>query len=385
VSRRFLQALGFLALLALAVGSIAALIVVKSRVNVTIAAEDSAARGPDPVALLAEDVATLQADVSSLNQALAEGLQAVHDGLDGAATSRDEAMRAQLDALRKELETLRSATAAEEQRAASISSSLGRLEAQLAAAAPANVVEPDAGSGIQTALDSQALASDPLPEPAASPAPELDPIPTESSPKPAPKSFLAFQLPSQAFAFDRAQRLEVVPSLSRVGFDAKSTLHDFSGATTSVTGELQACLARPSNLCRGSISVEAAALDTGEARRDEEMRKDLAASEHPQIHFEWTAFELVEVDAKAMTVRGTARGRMSVRGVERDFAMPVRVAVDKSRRVAIDGEAPLDLKDFDVPVPSKLGVISMESEVKVWIALRLRAVGPATEEKAGAN
>jgi polyisoprenoid-binding protein YceI len=385
VSRRFLQAFGFLALLALAVGSIAALIAVKGRVNVTIAAEESAARGPDPVALLAEDVATLQADVSSLGQALADGLQAVHDGLDEAAARRDEALRAQLDAVRKDLETLRSATAAEEQRAAAISSSLGRLEAQLAVAAPASVVEPDAESGIQTALDSLALASDPLPEPAANQAPELDPIPTEHPPKPATKSFLAFQLPSQAFAFDRAQRLEVVPSLSRVGFDAKSTLHDFSGATTSVTGELQACLARPSDLCRGSISVEAAALDTGEAGRDEEMRKDLAASEHPQIRFEWTAFDLVEVDAKAMTVRGTARGRMSVRGVEREFEMPVRVAVDKSRRVAIDGEAALDLKDFDVPVPSKLGVISMESKVKVWIALRLRAVGAATEEKTGAN
>jgi hypothetical protein len=84
-----------------------------------------------------------------------------------------------------------------------------------------------------------------------------------------------------------------------------------------------------------------------------------------------------------MTVRGTARGRMSVRGVTRDFSMPVRVSVDASRRVSIEGQASLDLRDYEVPVPSKLGVISMESEVQVWIALRLRAVGPADGDEHG--
>jgi polyisoprenoid-binding protein YceI len=389
VSRRFLQAFGFLALLALAAGSlaalIAALIAVKRRVNVTIAAEDSALRGPDPVALLAEDVATLQADVSALGQALADGLRAVHDGLDEAAARRDVAVRVQLDALRQGLDALRASSVGADQRALAIHSSLERLEARLAASAPADVVDLDTASGTQTPLELQVEPSDPVPEPGADAAPAPDPAATEAPPKPATKSFLAFQLPSQAFAFDRAQRLEVVPSLSRVGFDAKSTLHDFSGATTSVKGELQACLARPSELCRGSVVVEAAALDTGEAARDEEMRKHLEATDQPQIRFEWTAFEPEVVDAQAMTLRGTARGRMSVRGVERDFAMPVRVSVDKSRRVAIDGEASLDLEDFGVPVPSKLGVISMQSEVKVWIALRLRAVGPATEETSGAR
>jgi polyisoprenoid-binding protein YceI len=376
VNRRFLQVLGFLALVALVLGSLAALIAVRSRLEITIAgANDAGARGPDPVVLLEEGLSTLQSDVRALGQ----GLQAVHDGLDEAAAQRDAALRAELQSLHLELQALRAVSDGVQQSALAIRAGLDRPEDQVAGSSASEVPGLDAGSGLQMQFPERSgvLGAPSAPEPSAEVSRASPTAPQTKAPA---HSFLAFQLPSRAFAFDRAQRLEVLPSLSRVGFDAKSTLHDFSGATSAVKGHLQTCLAEPSRLCRGTLIVEASALDTGEAGRDEAMREHLAASDHPQIRFEWTAFEAEAVDAQAMTVRGTARGRMSVRGVERDFAMPVRVAVDESRRVAIDGEAPLDLEDFGVPVPSKLGVISMQSEVTVWIALRLRAIGPATEE-----
>jgi hypothetical protein len=52
--------------------------------------------------------------------------------------------------------------------------------------------------------------------------------------------------------------------------------------------------------------------------------------------------------------------------------MPVRLAVDASRRLVIEGEMALRLTDHGIEVPSKLGLISMQDEVKVWIALRAR-------------
>jgi hypothetical protein len=58
--------------------------------------------------------------------------------------------------------------------------------------------------------------------------------------------------------------------------------------------------------------------------------------------------------------------------VERALAMPVRASVDASRRLLLEGQVALSLRDYGVPVPSKLGVISMEPEVVVWIALRAR-------------
>jgi polyisoprenoid-binding protein YceI len=377
VNRRFLQALGLLALLALTFGSLAALFAVREKLEVTIARAQPAARGPDPIDLLRGDVAALQADVLALSEALGQGLQAVHDGLDESAALRDQATRSELSALQRELALVREAAErAERASVVRLEPSLHVLE-ELTAAESANVPDRAAESEVQAppeaALDPTSVAST---EEAGDAAVEQ---PAEA------KRFLAFRLPSQAFAFDRAQRFEILPALSRVGFDAQSTLHDFSGATQAVQGELQACLARPDQLCRGSIEAQAGALDTGEPARDAALREHLITSDHPQLRFQWTIFEAEAVDPKAMTVRGTARGRMSVRGVERDFSMPVRVAVDASKRVSIDGEAPLDLEDFHVPVPNKLGVISMQREVKVWIALRMRVAGTVAQEGTGAH
>jgi len=387
VNQRFLQVLGLLALVALVLGSLGALAAVRTKLSITIAeGEAGDARGPDPVALLVEDVAALREDVVALSEGLGQGLTGVHDALEQASTQRHAALAAEVAALRRDLARLEGTTAGNEERGRRLAEGLARVEGHLAGLAGGAVVqEPDGASGDWT---------DPLPGVADGARPEGTPVdaepeppvpadPAPVAPEPAGRSFLSFSLPSQAFAFDRPQRLEVQGSLSRVGFDAKSTLHDFSGVTSSVEGTLETCLARPGELCRGTLSVQASALDTGDEARDEAMLEHLAAQQHPQIAFEWSAFEAEAVDAEAMTVRGTARGRMSVRGVTRDFAMPVTVSVDKSRRVAIEGEAPLDLRDYEVPVPNKLGVISMESEVRVWIALRLRAVGPVVEEREG--
>ena len=48
-----------------------------------------------------------------------------------------------------------------------------------------------------------------------------------------------------------------------------------------------------------------------------------------------------------------------------------------------EGELRLKLSDFGIEPPSKLGVISMQDEVLVWVSLRARPVGPAQVEAAG--
>jgi hypothetical protein len=49
--------------------------------------------------------------------------------------------------------------------------------------------------------------------------------------------------------------------------------------------------------------------------------------------------------------------------------------VDDSKRVIVEGEMPLKLSDYGVPVPSQLGLINMQDEVKIWVALQARALG----------
>ena len=62
---------------------------------------------------------------------------------------------------------------------------------------------------------------------------------------------------------------------------------------------------------------------------------------------------------------------------------PVTATVDASKRVTIQGQAPLALAEFGVEVPSKLGLIAMEKEVTIWIALAARPLGLAEGAEVG--
>ncbi|MCI0589210.1 MAG: YceI family protein [Planctomycetes bacterium] len=326
MTSRILRIVGLVTLAAVGAASVAAVALLRDRVAITIArAPSSGARGPDPLALLAEDLRESREEFRAFAEGTAERLDAL-----GALLERECA--AERDALREEIAALRVAVA----------------------------TPPLEGSP----RESHAVS------------PETRPS------APASRRFLSFRLPSGGFDFDRPSRFLVVESLSRVGFDAKSTLHDFSGATTGVRGEFSSRLSHPSEVAHGEIVVDAAALQTGLDARDEEMRALLDVGAHPTLRFEWTAFDTDAVDAAARTVRGTAKGRLSIRGIAREIALPVRISVDESRRIAVEGEAEIRLTDFGIPVPSKLGMIAMQDRVKIWVALRARCAGPAGETAA---
>ncbi|MCK6446540.1 MAG: YceI family protein [Planctomycetes bacterium] len=400
---KFFKWLGVAAVLGVGALAVAALVLVPPRVNVVMG-EPEAARGPDPVSAVAADVAGLREDLRALAGGLENGFGGVADVLDGLAT--DDAKRAvevreltsRVEDLQRELVAVRTELAASRVELSNAIAALppvagsapsgGKTAVRPVDGASANPdvasnstspAEPAPQQPPPSAADTEAAtasASKPEPEPAAPVA-----APQESGSK--KKGFLSFKLPSDAFAFDQRTRFAVVPTLSRVGFDAKSTLHDFSGVTSRIEGELVACLARPADGASGRITVESRSLDTGLADRDEVMREHLDVAKFPTLVFEWTAFEAESVDAAAQKLRGTAKGKLSIHGVAKDVAMKVDVAVDASKRITIQGQTKLDMKAFGIEPPSQLGLISVEKDVNVWIALVARPVGRADEVKAG--
>jgi polyisoprenoid-binding protein YceI len=205
-------------------------------------------------------------------------------------------------------------------------------------------------------------------------------VPAANAPA-ATSGFLSFSLPSRSFSFAGPQRLRVLSSLSRVGFDAKSTLHDFSGVTSEVRGDVVADLADPHYPWSGEIRCQAASLRTGVDGRDESMREHLDTEHHSDIRFEVRSFRADpgDIDVPARTAHGTAVGMMTIRGETRELEMPVQISVDASQRVVVEGQAKLKLTDFGVPVPSQLGLISMEDEVAIWVSLRARSLGSVEE------
>lgn len=395
MTTRFLQAFGALALASLVLGSVAALSVVKGRLNITVSeADESPARGPDPLELLRADVTELRGEVGTLGSALPEHLQVLHQALSDAADERARANAAELSELRRQVIALQSrldASAAEltalrtqnHDTLTRLAGAVNELSAAVAASASQAASLASANSALESkpievvAIEVPVLTSE-APAPAAQPAVAE---PAAAPAEPAKKGFLSFKVPEKGFRFEGRQKLAIVASLSRVGFDAKSTLHDFSGVTQKVEGELVVDLAQPGASPSGKLEVDASSLDTGLADRDENMRELLKTKEHSKLVFEWTGFEPDKVDIAAQKVTGKARGNLTLRGKSREVSMPVTVTVDASKRVGIEGELTIQLTDFGIEPPSQLGMISVEDKLKLWISLRARTLGPVEVAK----
>ena len=406
---KFLSSVGVVALVALGVGGIAALAVVKQRITLVVHDEQqaSATRGPEPLELLRADLAQLREDFGAFTQALGPQLEQLHASLDGASSERAQAAQAalaklearsqadgvafaaRLEALSQSLARTQSEQAASlvwlertfaavTARASEVDAAAAETQAQLSAAVtPTPSDTPSETAAASVAAPAQPSAPAAADEPSTA-APASNPDVAAQAPASEPKrAFLSFSLPSQSFSFAGRQRLALVPSLSRVGFDAKSTLHDFSGVTQKVEGELEVDLANPAAGCSGAVRVDARSLDTGMADRDAGMREQLSVDAHPQLRFTWTGVRDAQVDAAAQKLTAIALGKLAIKGVEREVAFPVRVSVDASKRVAIEGELEVAMKDWGVEPPSQLGMIRVENKLKLWIALRARSLGAA--------
>lgn len=344
-----LKWVGVIAIVGFGVVGIVSLGLVKDRVTVTIS-EESDPDQLDPVALLRDEVAVLRGDVSSLANTLAENLQILAESLDETELRNTQAMDRRFAQLEASLE--------------SFQQQLATLQAQSLAAAD----NPETSMTNQ----SEPAVTDPL-------ASERSSAPIEPAAPRKKRGFLAFRLPSQGFDFNRRQRFEIITSLSRVGFDAKSTLHDFTGVSSDVSGQLILNLGDAATGIGGAVSANAKALKTGVAGRDENMYEHLATTQHPDLVFQVEGFETTQADEKSMTVSGTILGTMTIRGVSQKISMPVEISVDPSRRLVLEGQMPLDITDYDIAVPTQFGVIGMEEEVSVWVSLRARSLGAAVE------
>jgi polyisoprenoid-binding protein YceI len=340
MTQRILAWIGGLSLMVFSAAGIFAWIQVKERVEIHLLPD---ATGPDPeqeaLLLLAEDMKSLRADLDALSTGIEGGFQELYKGLDERAAEREQDVRRALAALEER------------------------------------------GKGIEARLDALALA--PSAEVAAVPAttPETAPSAAEEIPASVPEEkqgFLSFRLPTKGLSFDDAQEFAVLGELSRVGFDAKTTLHDFSAATNAVSGTFRTTLAHPEAGTAGSVVVQSVKLDSAEKDRDADMRSLLESGKFPDIRYEIESFEPTAVDAAKGTLAGKVHGRMTIRGTTHELSMGVRASLDASKRLLVEGDAPLKLSDYGIEAPNKLGLIVMEDEVKIWIALRARSTGRAS-------
>lgn len=159
---------------------------------------------------------------------------------------------------------------------------------------------------------------------------------------------------------------------SKISFDGTSTLHDWGGKVQAKPFATQVTTDANGNPTRvqATVTVEAAKMDTAEAKRDENMRKAMKASEHPLI----TAV----IDAPFTAIRqgdaapATLPLKLTLLGRSQNIAGKISNWKLKGDKASFDLDFDLSLKNSGIKVPSVLLFIRVGDTIKVHCAVELK-------------
>lgn len=172
----------------------------------------------------------------------------------------------------------------------------------------------------------------------------------------------------------------IVPEESEVAFDARATLHDFTGASRTLDGRVEAIPVAIEQTASGGVSVRAASLTTGNWIRDRNMRALLEADRYPDIRFTVSRVKpqsLPTAEQPATTLLVT--GQLQVRDVAKSLQLPVTVTAGTDT-IVVTGEFPLKMTDVGLTPPSFL-FISVDNQLTVRFRLVARlATSPSLQQ-----
>jgi len=152
-------------------------------------------------------------------------------------------------------------------------------------------------------------------------------------------------------------------------FTGRAMGHRFTGTARAVQATLvfypeRAGLAQPAE-----ILVQVAAMETGNAARDRDMRAMFDADRYPTIRCVVTKIELL-TPTPAETTRYRLEGRLRIRSIERPFSVEAAASVSPDG-IEASGRVPLSLADFDLAPPRlMLGLVRVHSNVRVTFTSR---------------
>jgi polyisoprenoid-binding protein YceI len=164
-----------------------------------------------------------------------------------------------------------------------------------------------------------------------------------------------------------------------LSFDGHATVGDFTGTTTSVTGEMTGGLGLAD--VRGWVEAAVDSLKTGNKRRDTDLAKSMETDEYPTMRYDLDGVTPQTVGGDTVAV--TLHGRFSIHGVVRNADIPARVML-VGNHVRLLADTPLNLKDYKIGHLTKmLGMLTMHEDIVVHVDLTF-ATDPAGETASGA-
>lgn len=163
-----------------------------------------------------------------------------------------------------------------------------------------------------------------------------------------------------AFAFAAPAPLVVDTAQSRVEVVVKATVDSFTGTLDAYTADISVDAGR---VVAATFGFRFDQVHTGKDGRDTAMHEWQETPKHPDGLF---TLKAIETGADG---RLTARGSLVFHGVTKDIAFPVSVTTDR-KLYAIDGEAPLDTRDFGLPIIRKFALLKVDPVVKIRFHLQ---------------
>lgn len=165
-----------------------------------------------------------------------------------------------------------------------------------------------------------------------------------------------------------------------LSFDGRATVGDFTGTTTTITGEVTG--GEDLAEVRGWVEAPVKTLATGNGKRDKDLNKSMESEKYPTIRFDLT--EVTPGETRGDTVAVTLVGRFQIHGVSQDASMPATVVLLPDA-VRVRADAPMNLKSYKIGGLSKMmGMLRMHEEIMVHVDLTFSAAAvPSAQAQMG--
>jgi polyisoprenoid-binding protein YceI len=158
-----------------------------------------------------------------------------------------------------------------------------------------------------------------------------------------------------------------------LSFDGHATAGDFTGRTTTVSGEVVGAPALAG--VRGWVEAPVQTLDTGNRRRDRDLNKSMESDKYPTIRFDLS--RIIPRGGSNDSVEVVLHGQLRIHGVSREVELPGSIQFT-GRDARVRADFPLNLKDYRIGGLSKLlGMLKMYEDIEVHANLLFRLDRPA--------
>ena len=183
-------------------------------------------------------------------------------------------------------------------------------------------------------------------------------------------SLLCAALAGTARPLELAAQLDrPIPSMGlasgTLSFDGHATVGDFTGTTTTVTGEMTG--GESLAAVRGWVESPVKTLDTGDGTRDRDLNKSVESNKHPALRFELAG--VTPEGARGDTATVQLQGELTLHGMTREVTLPGRLWREGDA-LRLRSDFPFDLRDYEIGGLSKLlGMLRMQEGIEVHVDL----------------